>query len=187
MNKELYKKALIELGKRVDLVENPNYIIKLALEKAIDNETIDNNYIKHLGNLWGQTQMVDVGSYTILKQALTELEELKKEVIARQETENSLTQWVADLTNELEALKKSPTELEVIKALSECFTDDGDFIYDDKYKWFTTNNRVVIWKTPNNELHLYLSPPPHLITLIGKFYESLEGEKWTNQKWLTLL
>lgn len=27
-------------------------IIKLALEKAIGNETFDNDYIKHLGNLW---------------------------------------------------------------------------------------------------------------------------------------
>ena len=78
MSKELYKKALIELGKRVDLAENPNYIIKLALEKAIANETIDNNYIKHLGNLWGQTKMVDIGSYAVLKQALNELEGLKK-------------------------------------------------------------------------------------------------------------
>ena len=35
-----------------------------------------------------------------------ELEELKQEVIARQETENSLTQWVADLTTELTELKR---------------------------------------------------------------------------------
>ena len=36
----------------------------------------------------------------------TELEELKQEVISRQETENSLTQWVADLTTELTELKR---------------------------------------------------------------------------------
>ena len=40
-----------------------------------------------------------------------ELEELKQEVIARQETENSLTQWVADLTTELTELKSWRDEL----------------------------------------------------------------------------
>ena len=40
-----------------------------------------------------------------IRKALLELAELKEEISDRQETEDSLTQWVADLTKELNELK----------------------------------------------------------------------------------
>ena len=41
-----------------------------------------------------------------LSQALAELDEVKKEIKDRQETEDSLTHWVAELTEENAELKK---------------------------------------------------------------------------------
>ena len=60
--------------------------------------------MKHLTNLRQRKEILD--KLDILRLALLDYEELKQEVIARQETENSLTQWVADLTTELEELKR---------------------------------------------------------------------------------
>lgn len=60
----------------------------------------------------GQTQMVDIGSYTILKQALTELEELKnnKIVIDKEDTERYLSmferQVLKQIVKEIEDKKK---------------------------------------------------------------------------------
>ena len=47
-----------------------------------------------------------IGVAWYIKTSPHQLQQLQQEVIARQETENSLTQWVVDLTNELERLKK---------------------------------------------------------------------------------
>jgi sugar diacid utilization regulator len=45
-----------------------------------------------------------------IEKDLLEHEELKKEIIERQETENSLTKWVSELTIELEGLKEAQDE-----------------------------------------------------------------------------
>ncbi len=45
-----------------------------------------------------------------IEKDLLEHEELKKEIIERQETENSLTKWVSELTNELEGLKEAQND-----------------------------------------------------------------------------
>ncbi len=45
-----------------------------------------------------------------IEKDLLEFEELKKEIIERQETENSLTKWVSELTNELEGLKEAQND-----------------------------------------------------------------------------
>ena len=88
------------------------------------------------------------------------------------------TRGVGDAERLIRKALTPPTEDDVSKALCEYFQEYGDFIYGEKEKWFTRQNRVVIWQTAGNDLHLCINLPPHLITMIGKFYESLEGEKW---------
>ena len=114
----------------------------------------------------------------ILKQALTNYEQLQQEVIARQETENSLTQWVADLTNELEALKKSPTVEEVCKAIQEELPyGTVKYIKGNKEFMFLNHgekqNITDVYGDRHKITGFYKSST---ITMIGKFYESLEGE-----------
>lgn len=67
--------------------------------------------MKHLTNIRQKKDILD--KLDILRLVLVDYEEMKKEIIARQETENSLTQWVADLTTELEELKKRDTPMKV--------------------------------------------------------------------------
>ncbi len=115
-----------------------------------------------------------------IKKALTDYTQLQQEVIARQETENSLTQWVADLTNELEALKKTPTADEVIKALSEYESYFGKVNYDASTRRFYSDDTICYLGIDYQRTPIIIFEydlPPHLITMIGKFYESLEGEK----------
>ncbi len=45
-----------------------------------------------------------------IEKDLLEHEELKKEIIGRQETEKSITKWVSELTNELEGLKEAQND-----------------------------------------------------------------------------
>ena len=78
--------------------------IKQAIAKHLHKQT-GVSVEKHFEYLKNDTEI------SIIEQALNELEELKQEVIARQETENSLTQWVADLTTELTELKSWRDEL----------------------------------------------------------------------------
>ena len=60
--------------------------------------------MKHLTNVRQKKDILD--KLDILRLVLVDYEEMKKEIIARQETENSLTQWVNELTDELEELKR---------------------------------------------------------------------------------
>jgi len=69
----------------------------------------DIKMMKHLTNIRQKKDILD--KLDILRLVLVDYEEMKKEIIARQETENSLTQWVADLTTELEELKATVKEL----------------------------------------------------------------------------
>jgi len=74
---------------------------------------------------------------------------------------------------ELEEIKRYPTADEVCEALSEYFAKET--IYDKQFKEFRKGFRVVANPRENiyNEYDL-LGLPPHLITLIGRFYEGLE-------------
>jgi hypothetical protein len=69
----------------------------------------DIKMMKHLTNIRQKKDILD--KLDILRLVLVDYEEMKKEIIAHQETENSLTQWVADLTTELEELKKRDTKI----------------------------------------------------------------------------
>ena len=68
-----------------------------------------------------------------------------------------------------------PTAEEVCKALSEHY--GKEVIYEKQFKEFRKGFRVVAHPRENiyNEFDL-LGIPPHLITLIGRFYEGLENE-----------
>lgn len=80
--------------------------------------------------------------------------------------------------NELEILKSYPTVDEVCEALSEELNQVVT-LYDNR---FTGNDETICytWKFPNGHINLvfdYEILPPHLITLIGRFYEGLgKGE-----------
>ena len=83
--------------------------------------------------------------------------------------------------NELEALKKPPTVEEVCKALSE-FTGQDVLYSEVTHEFYYTENtsgpishEQFITETYGDglwSLGVYL--PPHLITLIGRFYEGLK-------------
>ena len=78
---------------------------------------------------------------------------------------------------ELEELKRYPTADEVCKALSGWF--DEKFYYDVNQKEFYTkalNGQHSVVKLKKNEIHFggWYTMPPHLITLIGRFYEAQE-------------
>ena len=75
--------------------------------------------------------------------------------------------------------EKPPTVEEVCKALGECLAKDVS--YGAKQFYYTIEKTECIMFVTETygdglwSINEYL--PPHLITLIGKFYESLEGEK----------
>ena len=77
---------------------------------------------------------------------------------------------------ELEALKKPPTVEEVCKALSVCLAKD--ISYGAKQFYYTIEKTECIMFVTETygdglwSINEYL--PPHLITLIGRFYERLE-------------
>lgn len=80
---------------------------------------------------------------------------------------------------ELEELKRYPTADEVCEALSEFYRKlMMDIYYDEKLNSFCYGEygdisvEVGLDKNGNLKIKEYL--PPHLITLIGRFYEGLE-------------
>lgn len=83
---------------------------------------------------------------------------------------------ITQALEELETLRKKetpPTADDVCKALSEylgiCFRYNG--------KNFHTNAFCVNWVNSNGTIFFNIDLPPHLITLIGRFYESeVKGE-----------
>ena len=72
-----------------------------------------------------------------------------------------------------------PTANEVIKALSECLAKDVS--YGDKQFYYTIENtKCIMFITvtyDDGSWSINECLPPHLITMIGKFYESLEEMK----------
>ncbi len=75
-----------------------------------------------------------------------------------------------------------PTEDEVIKALSKYFAKDVRY-YAKQFYFIEYEGKA--WERPrfitetldDGSWSVNECLPPHLITMIGKFYESLEGEK----------
>ena len=88
-----------------------------------------------------------------------------------------------NLMDDLREIKQAltpPTADEVIKALSEHYkhydiyvsTTNTIYIKEDGYSIYEIYCNDGLLEIDDSNL------PPHLITMIGKFYESLEGEKW---------
>ncbi len=117
--------------------------------------------------------------YRLVNKALTELEALQAEHEALKKDVARLLKINRDLRpfiEELEALKKPPTVEEVCKALSEHLAIDVS--YGAKQFYYTIENTECIMFVTETygdglwSINEYL--PPHLITLIGRFYEGLE-------------
>ena len=75
-----------------------------------------------------------------------------------------------------------PTADEVCLAIMKHYESKIVF-YNEMAKTFNevhlTRNEEVVSNYANGEVGInYNALPPRLITMIGKFYESLEGEKW---------
>ena len=107
------------------------------------------------------------------------LEAIRKELQDRLEFPINLTpeyRLVSNALNELEELKKPPTVDEVCKALGEQLKQDIN--YGAKQFYYTIENtKCIMFVTETYgdglwSINEYL--PPHLITLIGRFYEGLE-------------
>lgn len=78
-----------------------------------------------------------------------------------------------NLMDDLREIKKAltpPTSDEVCEALSDYY--GIEVVYDKQFKEFRKGFRVVAYPRENiyNEFDL-LGIPPHLITLVGRFYE----------------
>lgn len=86
---------------------------------------------------------------------------------------------------ELEALKKPPAVEEVCMELSRHYKEQVSYsnerhnhhFYFEKYRLGIVMLLHENIKFIQGDFHKTNELPPHLITLIGKFYESLEGEK----------
>ena len=110
--------------------------------------------LAHLGNLWAQTKQVDTGSKRYLENVINE----------------ALT---------------PPTEEEVCEALSEHY--DCEVIYVERtlyaYVRFHIEGKKVhqpisrLEEGKINIIRIYEPLPPHLITLIGRFYEGKANDE----------
>lgn len=70
-----------------------------------------------------------------------------------------------------------PTADEVCETLKEYLK--RDCYYDEKRKYFGDEDLIIICLMPEDKLYIAYMLPSHIITMIGKFYESLDVEKWT--------
>ena len=111
-----------------------------------------------------------------------ELEELKKEISDRQETEESLVKELIKLGNQLEELKRYPTSEEVCKALSEYLSrgvkkdKDNNFYYSEQKQYYGECDEIICgygWENEHHTIAFEFDLPPYLITLIGRFYEGV--------------
>ena len=119
-----------------------------------------------------------------------------KEAIIRKELEKLTDthyepQRTEDIDAAMEVIKQvlttPPTVDEVIEALKDFFKNSKfhnyiDTVYyskEGKYFYTEDENRNLVEKIFDN--YYIHEIKPQLITLIGKFYESLEGEKWEKQ------
>lgn len=109
--------------------------------------------------------------------------------------ERMYTNEFYDMSEEYDLVKKAltpPTADDVCKELDKWYieaTGDllvaniNDFTYNKKEKRFYKRmlnkpHQMTICRLDTNDCVQLREPlPPHLITMIGKFYESLEGEK----------
>ena len=81
---------------------------------------------------------------------------------------------VEQALTELEELKRYPTAEEVCEALSERF--DSDVIFDGEAFVLNhaDNSIAYCYKSLGDTIKINYALPPSLITLIGRFYQSLE-------------
>lgn len=73
---------------------------------------------------------------------------------------------------ELEELKRYPTSDEVCEALNT-FDDFDNVEYDDKTRTFYSGE-IICYSGRYECIIFNYDLPPHLITLIGRFYEGME-------------
>lgn len=93
---------------------------------------------------------------------------------------------VIDALAELEALKKVPTAEDICKALSEHYHSEVSYSNErHNHMFYFEESRLGILRYYNGGLdfihsdyHKTNNLLPCLVALIGKFYESLEEEKW---------
>ena len=113
------------------------------------------------------------------------LEAIRKELQDRLEFPINLTpeyRLVSNALNELESLKKPPTVEEVCEALSQFYKEQVSYSNDrHNHHFYFEKHRlgIVMLQHENIEFiqggyHKTNNLPPHLITLIGRFYQSLE-------------
>ena len=84
--------------------------------------------------------------------------------------------------NELEALKKPPTVEEVCEALSQFYKEQVSYSNDrHNHMFYFEKSRLgivmLLFENINfirGDYHKTNNLPPHLITLIGRFYEGLK-------------
>jgi len=100
-----------------------------------------------------------------------------------------LEEAIVRIRGDIKSLRKAltpPTADEVCLAIMKHYESKIVF-YNEMAKTFNevhlTRNEEVVSNYANGEVGInYNALPPHLITMIGKFYESLEGEKWSVTK-----
>lgn len=86
---------------------------------------------------------------------------------------------------ELEALKRYPTADEVCKTLSDFYKEKVSYSNErHNHMFYLDESKLGVLRFMNNGVYFIQSDyhktnllPPHLITLIGRFYEGLEKEK----------
>ena len=78
-----------------------------------------------------------------------------------------------------------PTADEVCKALSEYLSrgvkkdKDNNFYYSEQKQYYGECDEIICgygWEHEHHTIAFEFDLPPHLITLIGRFYQSLEGD-----------
>jgi len=112
--------------------------------------------------------------------ALNELKRLKKFKETFDNYELAKKQDFIAYENWLECeaeLKKLPTADEVCKTLSEFVGREVSYT-NKQFHYIIKNTQVLIYVTEtydNNTFSLGVYLPPHLITLIGRFYEGVTG------------
>lgn len=82
--------------------------------------------------------------------------------------------WLNDLQIRIKELKKPPTAEEVCDVLSKyfnvkvCYTNNQFIMLDDNLK-----NNIIVTLFDGDKLlfNFYYGLPPHLITMIGRFFE----------------
>lgn len=100
------KKTIVESVTEMTAHEAMNDISHELMQRHTDMiaDGCDAESVRMLEEEIGKRQL-------IVREALNELEELKKEVVGRQETEDSLTLWVNELTDVVNAYKNARCEI----------------------------------------------------------------------------